>query len=377
MAFRRSLTARAKFFYQQQQRLAVPLSHVASHENDDRRRQSYKEGDSLRLRLHGDNWGSFAGSRNLFADRRFAIPAAYALVFVRNMSTDGVDVVGEKAVEAAVVPAANEVAAAASGDILVDAVQYLIDHVHTFTGLNWWASIAATTILIRILLLPLTIHQFKALSNLNLIRPQVLENNREETESSDKSPVDVAVGEARMRKLLNEYGINPFTNLASHLTQYIALFILFYAIFNMAEKVGSFKEGGALWFTDLTTPDAMYILPVLTALTFWRAMECHADAELSHVSRGVVAALTIPLAACAPKAVLCYWITSNLHGLACGMAMKKPEVQKMLGIPNVEGQRYSDCQLLVLPASFHEWNPVVYLFLQLIVLPASIANGNC
>lgn len=41
----------------------------------------------------------------------------------------------------------------------------------------------------------------------------------------------------------------------------------------MAEKVQSFKDGGALWFTDLTTPDAMYILPVLTALTFWITVE--------------------------------------------------------------------------------------------------------
>ena len=34
----------------------------------------------------------------------------------------------------------------------------------------------------------------------------------------------------------------------------------------MAEKVPSFQEGGALWFTDLTTPDSMYILPILSGL---------------------------------------------------------------------------------------------------------------
>lgn len=41
----------------------------------------------------------------------------------------------------------------------------------------------------------------------------------------------------------------------------------------MAEKVPSFKDGGALWFTDLATPDTMYIFPVLTALTFWITVE--------------------------------------------------------------------------------------------------------
>lgn len=42
---------------------------------------------------------------------------------------------------------------------------------------------------------------------------------------------------------------------------------------NMVEKVPSFKEGGAFWFMDLTTPDSMYILPVITALTFWITVE--------------------------------------------------------------------------------------------------------
>jgi len=41
----------------------------------------------------------------------------------------------------------------------------------------------------------------------------------------------------------------------------------------MAEKMPSFKHGGAFWFTDLTTPDALYIFPVLTALSFLIVVE--------------------------------------------------------------------------------------------------------
>lgn len=41
----------------------------------------------------------------------------------------------------------------------------------------------------------------------------------------------------------------------------------------MTEKMESFKHGGAYWFIDLTTPDDLYILPVLTALTFWVTVE--------------------------------------------------------------------------------------------------------
>lgn len=53
---------------------------------------------------------------------------------------------------------------------------------------------------------------------------------------------------------------------------YIALFLV-WQISNMAEKVPSFKTGGAYWFLDLTTPDAMYVFPVLAAMTFLLTVE--------------------------------------------------------------------------------------------------------
>lgn len=57
----------------------------------------------------------------------------------------------------------------------------------------------------------------------------------------------------------------------------ISLFVsnesIFSQIRNMAEKVPSFQTGGALWFTDLTTPDSLYILPVITGLTFLITVE--------------------------------------------------------------------------------------------------------
>lgn len=50
-------------------------------------------------------------------------------------------------------------------------------------------------------------------------------------------------------------------------------YLLKMQIRHMVDNVPSLKTGGAFWFTDLTTPDAMMILPVLTALTFWITVE--------------------------------------------------------------------------------------------------------
>ncbi|WVY93445.1 hypothetical protein V8G54_032533 [Vigna mungo] len=80
----------------------------------------------------------------------------------------------------------------------------------------------------------------------------------------------------------------------------------------MAEKMPSFKDGGAYWFVDLTTPDALYILPVLTALTFLITVECNmqegmegnpAAGTMKKVSR-VLAVLTVPFTMGFPKKAL-------------------------------------------------------------------------
>ncbi|KAI3453818.1 hypothetical protein Pfo_010481 [Paulownia fortunei] len=364
MAFRRSITARAKLLYQQH-RVAAPFSHIHRDDNDHEnlphdnpisKNPEIPNYFQHRLFGTGNNLGTFHRSRNLFQDRRFAIPAACGPVFVRTMSsigegpadkieimTDVADVLGDKAVEVAsqVAPVANEVAVAAADSFFpVAALQYLIDYVHSYTGFNWWASIVLTTLLIRWIQLPLMINTLKSTSKFTLLRPR-LEEIKEEMQSRDMSPAAVAEGQARMKELFKEYGVTPFTPLRGLLIVGPVFCCFFLAVKNMAENVPSFKEGGALWFTDLTTPDSMYIFPILTALTFWITVECNAQEGLEgnptagtikNVSR-VFAALTIPFTATFPKAIFCYWITSNLFSLAYGLVLKKPEVKKFLGVP--------------------------------------------
>ncbi|KAH0850691.1 hypothetical protein HID58_095334 [Brassica napus] len=122
------------------------------------------------------------------------------------------------------------------------------------------------------------------------------------------------------------------------------LFICFFlAIPNMAEKVPSFQTGGVLWFTDLTTPDSLYILPVITALTFLITVECNAQegmegnpmaGTVKNVCRGF-ALLTVPMTMSFPQAIFCYWITSNLFSLTYGLVIKRPRVKKLLKIPEL------------------------------------------
>ncbi|XP_065853758.1 mitochondrial inner membrane protein OXA1-like isoform X1 [Euphorbia lathyris] len=199
------------------------------------------------------------------------------------------DVLSDTSVQAAVAsqgPALNEVAIAAADSFFPVAVlQHFIDAVHSFTGLNWWASIALTTILVRVAVLPLLVNknQQKAASQLvqldsrrkeilqklqvGIFDPPLLEEILQKIRDG-RFDIDESMKQTLM--LTKEFGAYLLFTKTNWICIHGSVFICFFlATSNMAEKVPSFKTGGAYWFLDLSTPDTLYIFPVLTALTFW------------------------------------------------------------------------------------------------------------
>ncbi|PPD73684.1 hypothetical protein GOBAR_DD29395 [Gossypium barbadense] len=214
------------------------------------------------------------------------------------------------------------------------------------TGVSFfrWSSIVVTTLLVRGLTLPFLISQLKATAKMTGMDPQA-----------------VAEGQNEMQKLFKEYGVTPFTPLKGFFIQMPIFISFFLGISNMAEKMPSFKSGGAYWFIDLSTPDSLCIFPVLTALTFWITVERYRVClsiinsvlikclmpSVQHARRyggesffwnsknvaRVFAALSVPLTMNFSKAIFCYWITSNVFSLAYGLVLKAPGVKAALGVP--------------------------------------------
>ncbi|KAF5460552.1 hypothetical protein F2P56_020416 [Juglans regia] len=364
MAYMRSLSTRATLIA----RRCQPSFCYVFHDDDRRRCKidddfSYQRPDnfSLMRSFGSSSFNKSGGLGGFLPDRgcsHMFLQPSFGPTFCRYMSTtvgDGSDkieiisdvpgVFTDTTIQAVVsqVPAVNEVAIAAADSFLpIQVLQYFIDGVHSFTGLNWWACIALTTLLIRGATLPLLINQLKATAKLTLLRPR-MEELKQQMENKGMEPMAVAEGQQQMRKLFKEYGVSPFTPLKGLFIQGPVFFSFFLAISNMAEKVPSFKGGGAYWFVDLTTPDTLYILPVLTALTFLVTVECNMQdglqgnpigSTMKNVSRGL-AVLAVPLTMSFPKAIFCYWVTSNLFSLTYGLVLKSPGVKKFLGIPEI------------------------------------------
>ncbi|KAF3542017.1 hypothetical protein F2Q69_00025260 [Brassica cretica] len=255
-------------------------------------------------------------------------------------------------------------------------------------ALIWWASIVVATVLIRSSTVPLLIKQMKDTTKLSVYVSLFYDHAADEAAvgvhpggnakqgtfrllitaihhalppphfcysaeaialtTSLLSPICVqgidhvtmAEGQKKMKNLFKEYGVTPMKGMLIQGPLFICFFL---AIRNMAEKVPSFQTGGALWFTDLTTPDSLYILPVITALAFLITVECNAQegmegnpmaGTVKNVCRGF-ALLTVPMTMSFPQAIFCYWITSNLFSLTYGLVIKRPRVKKLLKIPEL------------------------------------------
>ncbi|KAB2037759.1 hypothetical protein ES319_D03G099300v1 [Gossypium barbadense] len=346
MAFRRSLSRRATLIA----RRCQPSFAYIVHEDDRKNHplnESYsqpKPSNLFQQRSFGTGFSnSSSGFGVLFQDRRCSKLSLIPSTDRIGLMTDISEALKDSSFEAVAsqAPAVNEVAVAAADSALpVAAIQYVIDAVHSSTGLNWWSSIVVTTLLVRGLTLPFLISQLKATAKMTLLRPR-LEEIKERMQRTGMDPQAVAEGQNEMQKLFKEYGVTPFTPLKGFFIQMPIFISFFLGISNMAEKMPSFKSGGAYWFIDLSTPDSLCIFPVLTALTFWITVECNmlegtegnpSSGTTKNVAR-VFAALSVPLTMNFSKAIFCYWITSNVFSLAYGLVLKAPGVKAALGVP--------------------------------------------
>ncbi|CAN6324795.1 unnamed protein product, partial [Urochloa humidicola] len=255
---------------------------------------------------------------------------------------DATGVLADAAEAAASVPAPfpGEVAAAAADSFLpVAALQHFIDAIHTFTGLNWWACIALATLIIRSATIPMLVSQLKSTTKLNALKPE-MEAIKDQMDTTDLKSAHE--GKEKMQALFKKHGVSPLSPMKGLLIQGPIFMSFFFAISNMVEKVPSFKGGGALWFTDLTTPDSLYLFPVLTGLTAFATVEFNLQqgmegnpmsSKMKNVSRGM-AFLTVPFTMNFAKAIFCYWITSNIFSLAYGVVIRRPAVRKLFNLPD-------------------------------------------
>lgn len=77
-----------------------------------------------------------------------------------------------------------------------------------------------------------------------------------------------------MMTFMKDKKMNPIANVLPPLAQAPLFISMFMGLRGMCNvPVESLREGGILWFVDLTVPDQYYLLPIITSLTLSATIE--------------------------------------------------------------------------------------------------------
>ncbi|MFV8750884.1 membrane protein insertase YidC [Nannocystaceae bacterium ST9] len=115
----------------------------------------------------------------------------------------------------------------------------------------WGVAIILLTVVVKLVLLPLTIKQYKSMRKLKEINPEL-------TKLRDKYKDDKVKLQQEMQALFQRTGANPLSGCLPLLIQ----FPVWIALYAMLGAVVDLYHEDFLWLPDLTQPDPYYILPV-------------------------------------------------------------------------------------------------------------------
>lgn len=154
---------------------------------------------------------------------------------------------------------------------------------HDVSGLPWWASIFAVGALMRVAMLPVTVHSLRNAARAADARDDIVALRRAYARATLAGAVSPVLSEKiallssfaqGLRAALHKAKCYPSRTLGAPMVQ--IPFVLA-AVLGARHAVlmgdSSFETGGALWFTDLTAPDPYYVLPVASVALAYTSLE--------------------------------------------------------------------------------------------------------
>ncbi|MDD2619287.1 MAG: YidC/Oxa1 family membrane protein insertase, partial [Syntrophomonadaceae bacterium] len=137
-------------------------------------------------------------------------------------------------------------------------IQFLYGFTETLGIPNYGLAIILMTILIKLVLFPLTQKQLKSMRAMQEIQPRM--KQIQERYKEDQQTMQLKIAE-----LFKEHGVSPLGGCLPLLIQ-MPIFIAFYqSLYKFEFSVAA--HAGFLWIPNIGKPDQLYILAVLAALT--------------------------------------------------------------------------------------------------------------
>ena len=189
--------------------------------------------------------------------------------------------------------------------ILTVALAALYSLTEQFGVPSYGLAIILLTVLVKILVYPLTKKQLKSMKAMQRIQPQM-------KKLQDKYKNNPQVLQQKLMELYQKEGANPMSGCLPMLIQMPILMGMYYTLY-------SFDYGGAppsfAWMPSLSEPDPTYALPILSAATTLMQQWMMSTGEITPQMRMMMVIMPIFIGWISlqfPAGLVLYWVTMNV-----------------------------------------------------------------
>lgn len=205
---------------------------------------------------------------------------------------------------------------------LTKAFMWVFEFLYSFIG-NYGFVIIVFSIIIKLLLLPLSRKQMQSMKKMKDLEPKL-------NELREQYKDDVKKLNEETMKLYQKEGINPMGGCLPLLPQMPVFFALFALLRN------SFDLRGApfiFWITDLSQKDPYYVLPIAMAITMFIQQKITMRDPKQKMMVYFMPLFFLFIFRNMPSGLVLYWFTFNIFSLAQTLWMergrKKPDVEAL------------------------------------------------
>jgi YidC/Oxa1 family membrane protein insertase len=208
---------------------------------------------------------------------------------------------------------------------LEHAARHVLNWLHSTVGLSWAWSIVALTVIVRMLLVPLTVKQIHSMQNLQRYAPQMKEIQKKYKQDKQKQNEE-------LMKFYKENQINPAASCLPMLVQLPVFIALYYALRAFAREPAALHPGSLSFLhfipsiADHTTSHwGGFVLLVVyvasqMASTFFMATTVD---KLQRRLFMIMPLVFVFVIARFPAGLVLYWVTTNLWTVGQGLITRR------------------------------------------------------
>jgi YidC/Oxa1 family membrane protein insertase len=203
---------------------------------------------------------------------------------------------------------------------LTDAIEYgwftfiskplfkVLEWFHGLVG-NWGWAIVLVTLLIKLILFPLSYKGMMSMQKLKDLAPKM----KEIKEKYGKDPQKM---NAQMMELYKKHGANPMGGCLPMLLQIPIFFAIYRVLLNAVELQGA---EWILWITDLSLKDPFFVLPLLMGASMWYQQKITPNTMSDPMQQKIFQWLPVVMTVffiTFPAGLVLYWLVNNVFTIA-------------------------------------------------------------